>query len=65
MTNGPNFMPKRRPLVTQADIARAIRAMKAAGYEVEVVLTRDGAVVRPVRDARREVDDEPEKLFDV
>ena len=23
--------------------------MQAAGYEVEVVLTRDGAVVRPVR----------------
>lgn len=42
-------MPKRRPQVTQADIARAIRAMQAAGYDVEVVLTRDGAVVRPVR----------------
>jgi hypothetical protein len=63
-------MPQRRPQVTQADIARAIRAMQAAGYEVEVVLTRDGAVVRPVRiekpsDYRYPACDEPERIIDL
>lgn len=63
-------MPQRRPQVTQADITRAIRAMRAAGYEVEVVLTRDGAVVRPVRIEKANVDgypayDEPEKIIEL
>lgn len=57
-------MPHRTPQVTQADIARAIRAMRAAGYDVRVVLTREGAVIEPVpRIDNEPAEEEPEKII--
>ncbi len=38
-------MPRRAAIVTQADIARVVRAMQSAGYTVRVVMRDDGAVV--------------------
>ncbi|TXN24013.1 hypothetical protein [Methylobacterium sp. WL9] len=55
-------MPRRPANVTQADIARAIRAMKAAGFDVVHVVLRDGGVVvepvsKDVRDRSRTYED--------
>ena len=42
-------MPTRPAIASQADIERAIRALKASGVEhVRVVLTKGGVVVEPV-----------------
>lgn len=39
-------------LTRQADIQRAVRALQACGYEyVRVVVTRDGVLVEPMREA--------------
>lgn len=38
-------MPRRPANVTQADIARAIRAMRDAGYQEVRVVFKDGAVM--------------------
>ena len=38
-------MPRRAASVTQADIARAIRAMKAEGCPAVRVVMRDGGVI--------------------
>jgi hypothetical protein len=38
-------VPRRSANVTQADIARAIRAMRDAGYQEVRVVFRDGAVM--------------------
>jgi hypothetical protein len=38
-------MPRTGAKVTQADIARAIRAMRAAGYPDVRVVFKDGAVI--------------------
>lgn len=38
-------MPRTPASVTQADIARAIRAMRAAGYPDVRVVFKDGAVI--------------------
>ena len=38
-------MPRTPASVTQADIARAIRAMRAAGYADVRVVFKDGAVI--------------------
>lgn len=38
-------MPRTPARVTQADIARAIRAMRAAGYADVRVVFREGAVI--------------------
>lgn len=38
-------MPRTRAQVTQADIARAIRAMRAAGYADVRVVFREGSVI--------------------
>jgi hypothetical protein len=38
-------MPQRPASVTQADIARAIRAMRSAGYPEVRVVFKDGAVI--------------------
>ena len=40
-----NEVPRRSANVTQAEIARAIRAMRDAGYEEVRVVFRDGAVM--------------------
>jgi hypothetical protein len=47
-------MPRRAANITQADIARGIRAMKQAGYDPEVVIQQHGAVVvlRPFAGAK-------------
>ena len=45
-------MPRRPASVTQADLARAIRALRAAGYPLVRVVFRDGAVI--VEGAERE-----------
>lgn len=53
-------MPRRAASVTQADIARAIRAMKAEGCPAVRVVMRDGGVIvepaemtdEPARDRR-------------
>ena len=43
-------MPRRAAMVTQADIARAIRAIQAAGLPVmRVVVRPDGVAVETVR----------------
>ncbi|MCJ2035254.1 hypothetical protein [Methylobacterium sp. J-068] len=43
-------MPRRAAMVTQADIARAIRAIQAAGLPVmRVVVRTDGVAVETVR----------------
>ncbi|TXM72710.1 hypothetical protein FV218_12640 [Methylobacterium sp. WL69] len=43
-------MPRRAAVVTQADIARAIRAVQAAGLPVMRVIVRsDGVAVETVR----------------
>lgn len=46
-------MPRRAASVTQADIARAIRAMRDAGYADVRVVMRDGRVVVEAADAAR------------
>lgn len=38
-------MPRRAAIITQADLARAIRAMKQEGYAEVRVVFRDGAVI--------------------
>jgi len=38
-------MPRRPALITQADIARALRAVKAAGIDARVEITPDGKIV--------------------
>lgn len=38
-------MPRRPASVTQADIARAIRAMRDAGYPDVRVVFKDGAII--------------------
>ncbi|MCJ2070519.1 hypothetical protein MKK75_17245 [Methylobacterium sp. J-030] len=38
-------MPRTPAQVTQADIARAIRAMRAAGYTDVRVVFRDGSII--------------------
>jgi hypothetical protein len=44
-------MPRTPAKITQADIARGLRAMKQAGYEPEVIFELGGAVVlRPRHD---------------
>jgi hypothetical protein len=46
-------MPQRPASVTQADIARAIRAMRSAGYpEVRVVFKDGTVIVEAAPDAR-------------
>ena len=41
-------MPRRAASVTQADIARAVRALRASGYQnVRVVIREGGVVVEP------------------
>ena len=45
-------MSRRPALVTQADLARALRAFEACGVKARVVFRSDGtAVVEPVDDA--------------
>lgn len=45
-------MPRRGASVTQADIARAIRAMRAAGFtQVRVVMRDGGVTVEPAAPA--------------
>lgn len=52
-------MPRRAASVTQADISRAIRALRAAGYpDVRVVMRDGGVVVEPAKPERpRDPDD--------
>ena len=46
-------MPRRAANVTQADISRAIRAMRAAGYDdLRVVMRGDAVVVERARATR-------------
>ncbi|MDP4024050.1 hypothetical protein Q8W71_15580 [Methylobacterium sp. NEAU 140] len=62
-------MPRTAARVTQAHIARAIRAMRAAGVpNVRVRLTEDAVIVEAdLRDPEdpegRRMEDEPEKVF--
>lgn len=62
-------MPRRGASITQADIARAIRAMRDAGVrDVRVVFRPDGVSIEagpPEQQSldRREVDAEPEKVI--
>lgn len=50
-------MPRRAASITQADIARAIRAMRDAGFPSVRVVVRDGQAVIEPASARREADD--------
>lgn len=50
-------MPRRAATVTQADIARAIRAVQAAGLPVlRVVVRSDGVVVETIHQQDRPLD---------
>lgn len=55
-------MPRRAAIVTQADISRAIRAMREAGFDdLRVVVRGDGVVVERDRgrhDSDRDLDRE-------
>lgn len=56
-------MGARPAVISQADIIRAVRAMKAAGVPaVRVVYRRDGVAIEPVpeREAAAPWDDKPE-----
>lgn len=58
-------MPRRPASVTQADIARAIRALRAAGFPVVRVVMRDGGViVEPAQTENGRRDTEPDVAND-
>ena len=56
-------MPRRPATITQADVARAIRAVRAAGLPVlRVVVRSDGVVVETTDQPRSEIDGRHEPL---
>ncbi|GJD44827.1 hypothetical protein AFCDBAGC_2696 [Methylobacterium cerastii] len=58
-------MPRRAASVTQADIARAIRAMQAAGLPVlRVIVRADGIAVETVADSSEASVPETERVAD-
>lgn len=60
------MMGRRAATVTQADIARAIRAVQAAGLPVmRVVVKADGVVVETVRQLERDEADPTRRDMDM
>lgn len=56
-------MPRRPASITQADVARAIRGVRAAGlYVVRVVATGDGVSIETSEEPAREGDRRPDPL---
>lgn len=56
-------MPRRAASVTQADIARAVRALRAAGVrDVRVVFRPEGLSVEPANDDPRPAQPQPEPV---